>query len=95
VARKELRDQEKILKEKSYESQTVCETHLRKVQDHQAQGSRHDHLRESEAQAEAGLMPQEQTCGAAGAYAQPASQYRSKFSNFYGGRETIWHVLLA
>jgi hypothetical protein len=58
VARKELRRQEKILKEKSYESQTVCETHLRKVQDHQAQGPRHDHLRESEAQAEAGLMPQ-------------------------------------
>jgi hypothetical protein len=58
VARKELRSQEKILKEKSYESQTVCETHLRKVQDHQAQRPRHDHLRESEAQAKAGLIPQ-------------------------------------
>ena len=38
-----------------HESKAFGEAHLRKVQGHQAQGSRDDHLRKSQAQAEAGL----------------------------------------
>ena len=43
------------IKEVSHESQTVCEAHVREVQDHQAQGQSHGHLREPQAQAETGL----------------------------------------
>ena len=42
--------------EKPNEGSSVCQAHLRKVQDHQAQGPRYGHLRESQAQAEAGLI---------------------------------------
>ena len=42
--------------EKPNEGSSVCQADLRKVQDHQAQGPRHGHLRESQAQAEAGLI---------------------------------------
>jgi hypothetical protein len=37
------------------ESKTFRKTHLRKVQDYQAQGPRYGYLRKSQAQAEAGL----------------------------------------
>ena len=47
-------------KENHHESKTECETHLRKVQDHQAQRPHHGYLREPQAQAEAGLIFQEQ-----------------------------------
>ena len=43
------------------ESSSVCEADLREVQDHQAEGPRHGHLRESEAQAEAGLRFKEKS----------------------------------
>ena len=39
----------------SDESETLCQAYLRKMQDHQAEGPRHGHLRESEAQAAPGL----------------------------------------
>ena len=39
-----------------HESKTFRKTHLREVQGYQAQGSRDDHLREPQAQAEAGLI---------------------------------------
>jgi hypothetical protein len=42
-------------KENHHESKTECETHLREVQDHQAQRPHHGYLREPEAQAETGL----------------------------------------
>jgi hypothetical protein len=38
------------------ESQTFREAHVREVQDHQAQGQSHGHLREPEAQAASGLI---------------------------------------
>ena len=40
----------------SFESTFICKTDLREVQDHQAQRPHHGHLRESEAQAETGLI---------------------------------------
>jgi len=43
---------------KSHESSSVCEADLREVQDYQAEGPCDGHLRESEAQAEAGLILQ-------------------------------------
>jgi hypothetical protein len=39
-----------------YEGKTVRETHVRKVQDHQAQGPRYGNLRKPEAQAETRLI---------------------------------------
>jgi hypothetical protein len=44
---------------KRNESQTLCQAHLRKMQDHPPQGPRHGDLRKPEAQAEAGLTPAE------------------------------------
>jgi hypothetical protein len=46
---------------KRNESQTLCQAHLRKMQDHPPQGSRDGDLRKPEAQAEAGLTPAEPT----------------------------------
>ena len=40
---------------KRYESQTVCQAHVREVQDHQAQGQSHGHLRKPQTQAETRL----------------------------------------
>ena len=41
-----------------HEGSSVREAHLREVQDHPPQGQGHGDLRESQAQAEAGLIPQ-------------------------------------
>ena len=54
AARPERTNQE----EKKHESSSVCETHLRKVQDHQAEGPRNGHLRKPQAQAASGLRNQ-------------------------------------
>ena len=43
------------MKEVSHESKAVCEAHVREVQDHQAQGQSHGHLRKPQAQAETRL----------------------------------------
>jgi hypothetical protein len=53
-------------KEEDYESKTFGETNLREVQDHQAQRARYGDLRESEAQAEAGLTVPGANSGAGG-----------------------------
>jgi len=46
-------------KENHHESKTEREAHLREVQDHPAQGPGHGHLRKPQAQAEAGLIPEQ------------------------------------
>ena len=45
----------KAFKEVYHESKTVREAHVREVQDHQAQGQSHGHLRKPQAQAETRL----------------------------------------
>ena len=58
-----LANKQNTFKEINYESKTFSKAHVREVQDNQAQGQSNGNLRKSQAQAEAGLIPEYLTKG--------------------------------